>query len=160
MKTQEDRFLIQEHQLKQSKDVRERKAKYMRKYRAANKEKDALYQKEYSIKYRKENKEKIEANRTRWRKDNAEHDKNRVWNNRLMKEYGIDSFTYGLMLEKQSYCCKTCGKHADDNHNKKLYIDHDHKTGKVRGLLCLQCNTALGLLKDNKKVIKNLLKYI
>ena len=53
-----------------------------------------------------------------------------------------------------------CGKHADDNHNKRLYIDHDHETGKVRGLLCLQCNTALGLLKDNPKVLKKALKYL
>ena len=77
-----------------------------------------------------------------------------------MKEYGIDTFQYGLMLENQNYECKLCGKHADDNHNKRLYIDHDHETGKVRGLLCLQCNTALGLLKDNPKVLKKALKYL
>ena len=43
---------------------------------------------------------------------------------------------------------------------KRLHVDHCHKTGKVRGLLCHNCNTALGHLRDSTKIIKSLLKYI
>lgn len=45
-------------------------------------------------------------------------------------------------------------------HSGVLVVDHDHKTGKVRGLLCHNCNRALGLLKDNKEIIQNCLSYL
>jgi len=44
--------------------------------------------------------------------------------------------------------------------NKVLCVDHDHNTGKIRGLLCNTCNRALGLLKDNKQLLINALKYL
>jgi hypothetical protein len=43
---------------------------------------------------------------------------------------------------------------------KKLAVDHCHKTGKIRGLLCQGCNMALGLLKDSPAIINNLARYI
>jgi len=43
---------------------------------------------------------------------------------------------------------------------RKMYIDHDHKTGKVRGILCPRDNTLLGLIQDNPEILKNVLKYL
>ena len=51
--------------------------------------------------------------------------------------------------------CQTCGVEMT-----KKCIDHDHKTGKVRGVLCNNCNRCLGLLKDDLTVVKSLIKYL
>lgn len=51
--------------------------------------------------------------------------------------------------------CEACGKAEG-----KLVIDHDHTTGKVRGCLCGNCNTALGMLKDDPRLVESLLAYI
>lgn len=65
--------------------------------------------------------------------------------------YGITDEDYGELLKSQDGKCAICGIEA------KLNIDHCHDNGHVRGLLCNQCNTALGLFKDN---INNLLTAI
>lgn len=55
--------------------------------------------------------------------------------------------------------CIVCNTSFKDN-TKNRHVDHDHATGKVRGILCGNCNIALGLLKDNPNTISNLLDYI
>ena len=44
--------------------------------------------------------------------------------------------------------------------HKSLHIDHDHKTGKVRGLLCHGCNTAIGLMKDDVNILTKAIEYL
>lgn len=61
------------------------------------------------------------------------------------------------MLEKQNGVCAICG-HKDKK--KSLAVDHDHKTGKIRGLLCGRCNPALGFIQESTELIKQLLKYL
>lgn len=62
-------------------------------------------------------------------------------------------------LKKQNNKCAVCG--VDFNQLKRRpAIDHDHITGKFRGLLCTNCNTSLGLLKENREIILNLLSYL
>ena len=56
----------------------------------------------------------------------------------LMKTYGITADDWLEMCHKQGGVCKICKLH------RKLSVDHDHKTGKVRGLLCYRCNVSLG----------------
>ncbi len=58
------------------------------------------------------------------------------------------------LLEKQKHKCAICG---DD---KKLCIDHDHGTGKVRGLLCTDCNLSLGRFKDNIDILSKAITYL
>ena len=60
------------------------------------------------------------------------------------------------MLEHQNECCLICNK----NDEKALCVDHCHKTGKVRGLLCNKCNKALGLFNDNIELIKVAASYL
>lgn len=81
-------------------------------------------------------------------------------NTKLKQAYGISHDDYLLMLEKQNYKCACCGKDNKDAGIKGLVVDHNHITGKVRKLLCNHCNTALGLLKEDKTIINNLLKYV
>jgi hypothetical protein len=77
------------------------------------------------------------------------------------KKYGMTLEEYNQQSELQQHCCKLCGKHKDQQGQKgALVIDHDHRTGYVRGLICHNCNVSLGLLGDNETTLKNMLKYL
>lgn len=73
--------------------------------------------------------------------------------------YGITLDDYHVMLKEQNYCCAVCNKHVDTM-RRRLSVDHDHKTGKVRKLLCDPCNTALGLLYENEEILTSMLSYL
>jgi len=76
---------------------------------------------------------------------------------RIARKFGITYQDYMDMLEKQNNKCAIC---ETDMSIKKLVIDHDHKTGKIRGLLCNPCNTAIGSLGDSLKNINNAAKFL
>ena len=63
------------------------------------------------------------------------------------------------MFEKQGGQCLGCGKYQHEL-NRALDVDHDHKTGRIRGLLCMSCNRALGYAKDNVATLKRLIAYL
>lgn len=82
---------------------------------------------------------------------------------RLKRQYKITLEQYDKMFAFQGGVCAICGCPETvklKNIAKRLSIDHNHITGKVRGLLCHNCNQALGLLGENPVVIKSLLGYI
>ena len=79
---------------------------------------------------------------------------------KLKKKYGITHDDYLAMLEEQDGCCLGCGARAEDQPYGVLDVDHNHKTGKVRGLLCNPCNRLLGLAGDSPKVLSRLLSYL
>ena len=66
---------------------------------------------------------------------------------------------YDLLLQAQGHRCACCGIHQSEL-KKVLHVDHDHETGKVRGLLCSNCNTGIGKLGDNAKGIRKALAYV
>lgn len=75
--------------------------------------------------------------------------------------HGISLATYRRMLEEQDNACAICKCKSDaTGKNARLHIDHDHKTGKVRGLLCYRCNIAMGFLDDNPDRIYKILDYL
>ena len=76
--------------------------------------------------------------------------------------YGIDLKQYGVMLERQKGVCSLCGKppKAIKNHMTALVVDHDHETGKVRSLLCANCNRAVGLIEKDMKLAMKMMSYI
>ena len=73
--------------------------------------------------------------------------------------YGITLVQKEQMYEDQDYRCKLCGIH-EDSCWRGLCIDHDHITGKVRGLLCHNCNLALGYAKDSPELLEKMAKYL
>lgn len=75
-----------------------------------------------------------------WRRKNAD----RVRSNYLLKKYGITPSDYDALLAAQDGACAMC-KSKPENFD----LDHDHKTGVVRGILCGPCNRAIGLLRDS-----------
>lgn len=82
----------------------------------------------------------------------------------LMRNYGIDSARYTQMLDEQDHRCKICSGEGfvmnKEHHKLKLVVDHCHSTGRVRGLLCHNCNRALGLLKDDVERILKAADYV
>jgi hypothetical protein len=73
---------------------------------------------------------------------------------RRKRTYGIEPEVYDAILIEQNGRCAICFKNAD------LHIDHDHKTGKPRGLLCGSCNRGLGLFQDDPAVLQLALYYL
>lgn len=71
-----------------------------------------------------------------------------------LRTYGLTDEAYRAMLERQEGRCAVCLDEA------KLCVDHDHKTGKVRGLLCSHCNTAIGHLRDDPSRIRRAADYL
>ena len=77
----------------------------------------------------------------------------------LKTTFGITLEGYNKLFELQSGCCAICGIHQSEL-NTNLAVDHDHKTGRVRALLCSRCNTGLGQFKEDVEIIKKALEYL
>ena len=95
-------------------------------------------------------------------------ERNRNWYNAadhrrkaLKKKYGISLEDYDKMLEEQEHGCKICGsKKSHMKHSDYLCVDHCHTTGKVRGLLCSKCNSAIGLLDEDTNRMRLAIQYL
>ena len=77
----------------------------------------------------------------------------------LKRMYGLSPEDWQQMFDNQEGCCAVCGVHQSKL-KKTLNVDHNHKTGEIRKLLCGLCNKALGLLKENPTIIRSLADYI
>jgi len=74
--------------------------------------------------------------------------------------YNMTAEEFVRMFTEQDGKCKICGSKLGTILLGKLNIDHDHKTGKVRGLLCRSCNMGLGSFKDNLILLRSAVKYL
>jgi hypothetical protein len=84
---------------------------------------------------------------------------------KLRKLFGITYLDYYYLLESQNGVCAICGKEETLRHFKygtllDLAVDHDHKTGKVRGLLCSDCNKGIGIFQDNPERLQTAINYL
>lgn len=116
--------------------TREEILEYKRQYRLKNKEKIKQYRQEYNLKNKKNS-----------RKSN------------LKRYYNLTPEEYNVMYNNQKGCCAICGKHQDDIKGI-LQVDHNHKTGKIRGLLCGKCNYLLARYNENFDVILKAINYL
>ena len=81
----------------------------------------------------------------------------------LKRKYGMTFEEFDAMLSDQNNACAICGtKEPSKNRgrDKRFHVDHDHQTGKVRGLLCKSCNIALGEVKENIHTLKSMIEYL
>jgi hypothetical protein len=141
---------------------------------------DAISKKEYNAAYYRANKEKRKECSRSWRIKNMGRfmQKSKEWAKanpkrikdiqarsygrqrkaHLMDKYGISDRDYSLLMESQRGVCKICSKICASG--RALSVDHDHATGRVRGLLCGKCNAGLGLFMDSKTNLELAIKYL
>jgi hypothetical protein len=109
-----------------------------------------------------------ERNREYMRRKRAgipQEEKTRQWHSSrhyyLKYKYGITENQYDEMLKIQENKCAICeSTETKDKKVKRLVVDHCHKTGKIRGLLCSSCNKAIGLFEDSVFAMTNAIEYI
>ena len=91
-----------------------------------------------------------------WAKNNPDSRKKSYKKHRIKKEYGLNWDQYLQLIKKFNNQCGICGgkDHID------LSVDHNHVTGKVRGLLCNNCNNGLGRFKDSESLLKKAIDYL
>ncbi len=83
----------------------------------------------------------------------------------LKRTYGISAKGYREMYQRQKGKCLICGYVSkvpitDDRRRYDLVVDHCHKSGEVRGLLCGKCNSGLGMFRDNVEFLKGAIGYL
>lgn len=83
--------------------------------------------------------------------------------NARARKYKISAEDQQILYAKQNGRCATCGRHQPlhgDRGNKVMCVDHSHKNGKVRGMLCAKCNSVLGYVKDDIRVLESMIAYL
>ena len=88
------------------------------------------------------------------------HHKHLVREGHLRRNYGLTVAERNAMFLAQGGLCLICGRTAATGRYKQGHIDHDHQTGKVRGILCFSCNVMLGSAKDNIDTLQRAIEYI
>ena len=78
----------------------------------------------------------------------------------LRRRYGISSADYERMLIAQRGVCAVCEKAEFIGPGKRLHVDHDHKTKKVRGLVCVRCNVLIGMAQDQPERFTAAIQYL
>lgn len=93
----------------------------------------------------------------RWNKEHPEAFRRNARTHKLRKEYGITQAEYEAMVERQKGACAVCRRPPKTG---RLHIDHDHDSGKVRGLLCMPCNSFLGKISEDVVILKRAVAYL
>lgn len=125
------------------------------------KEEQIAARKAYKAKHYQDNKERIRAQRKEQRSQmctSKKKAKDRHYN--FKYHYGITLEEYETLLIQQGNSCAICLKPHGEDGIDRLYVDHCHSTGKIRGLLCFKCNTALGHFNDDAHLVEKALGYI
>jgi hypothetical protein len=78
----------------------------------------------------------------------------------IKRVHGISAEDYARMLSQQGGGCAICGAPQKSTTKRRLHVDHDHVTGKVRGLLCSRCNVALGYFGDDPNRLLSASAYL
>jgi hypothetical protein len=149
---------------------KEQDRKWGKEYYKKNKEKANRVSREYyqknkewlnesSREYYKENKEKL----NKLSRENHLNNKERDSEIRLKYRYGITTEDHKKLYESQNGICPICKnkfKFISENKTEMLFIDHNHKTGIIRGLICRRCNLLLGHANDDVKLLLNAVEYL
>ncbi len=103
--------------------------------------------------WQQENKEHLHAYRKEYRQRRNVEERNAY----LLRTFGISNQDYDALLAAQGGGCAICGRPPS---KAALHVDHDHETGRVRGLLCVGCNNALGQFRDDVELLARATSYV
>jgi len=136
-----------------------------KKYREANIESVNAIARLAGKRYRTKHKEKIKENDLLrrpellvYKKGYYQKNKDRYMRDFYIKKYGITLEQKLEMLKNQEYSCDICK--IELLNSSVSFVDHDHETGIIRGILCNTCNRALGMFKDNVRVLESAVLYL
>jgi hypothetical protein len=136
-------------------EQREKRRAYMQTYREANKERLQERERAYNRVYYEANKERIQELQKTYREANKELRKVYFKTYR----YGLSPEYYNTLLDAQEFLCSICSA-PDLEDGRPLYVDHDHETRRIRGLLCQKCNTGLGMFRDTPEYLERAARYL
>ena len=103
----------------------------------------------------------ISAYTMEWKAKNADRVKEIDRKHYLKKLYGLTQEQHDAMHTSQNGCCAICGRDKTPTRpNHSLAVDHDHETGQVRGLLCMDCNRGLGHFRDQINLLQAAIDYL
>ena len=111
---------------------------------------------ERARKWAQDNPERVAARTQRYRDDGRRQRNDRRYH--LKRRYGLTVEQYDEMLAAQGGVCAICGRPPRDDIS--LHVDHDHETGRVRGLTCFRCNNALGDFNDDPRLLERAAAYL
>ena|ERR1700754_622458 len=94
----------------------------------------------------------------KWARDNPEKNRIKTYRHRLKYRYGLSQEQYDKMFTEQNGRCYICD--GSSKLDKKLAVDHNHTTGKVRRLLCDMCNKGLGSLRERPDIMERMISYV
>ena len=117
---------------------------------------------EWQREWRKRNPEKLRAYSRKHRLRHPDVCKSSNRNCKLKKAYGISTSDFDELLKAQGGVCAIC-KQAPSRtafNTQRLHVDHNHGTGKIRGLLCLNCNRGIGAFQDNFELLHLAATYL
>lgn len=123
------------------------------KWHAANPDKS----KAANARWRAENAERHKRNQQKWVRDNREKAR-AMWRKKGHKAAGIDPVQAAAVLAAHGGACDCCGRNSHSG--KGWSVDHDHQTGRIRGVLCSPCNLAIGQLGDTLEGVLRAVKYL
>lgn len=138
--------------------TREERLEYNRRYYRENKHKWNKRTPEQQEEYNRRRREKYKSDpeyREKVKEQSDSARKKNPWQRRLT-QYGLTHYEYELMLNDG---CGICGA-SFELESTKVAIDHDHSTGKVRGLLCQPCNLGIGHFRDDPIALANAVNYL
>lgn len=138
---------------------------YMRKYYAENKDKWRARHEDPAIRERRSRLRKERyANdaefRERCKKAARDIDPAKRRDQRMRRAYGIGAAEFDELIRRQGGGCAICRSVVGDGADRPLYVDHCHRSGKVRGLLCSSCNFGIGKFRDDVALLARAIDYL
>jgi hypothetical protein len=139
---------------------RERSRRHSRNRRINNPEAVAEMKRRHYILH----KDKIRAKQKVWYEKNRDkvqrYNKSRARQNWLIRRYSLTIEEWNAMFRAQGRRCAACGSRRANKYRRGWHVDHCHRTGKIRAILCFLCNSGIGKAKDDIKTLRKWVAYL
>ena len=119
--------------------------------------KKSIKNRETYLRHHESRKQRMMEYRVSGKRPKADPKKSRAYH--IAKKYGMTEEDYTKKFNSQGRVCAICSKEHVCG-EKAFHIDHDHRTGAVRGILCTSCNVALGLVQDSTNILISMATYL